>query len=112
MKPPVVGSVVAEQAFHQCGLAGAVFAEQAVNAAGRDFQRNFGQGMKTAEMLADADCLDTDGVGHGVMVVPARKLVAVADGAEHAALHLDHVQRGRVVGGIGGAEASASSRHS
>ena len=30
---------------------------------------------------------------------------AVADGAKHAALHLDHVQRRRVVAGIGGAAA-------
>ena len=58
-----VGAVVAQQAFYQCRFAGAVFTEQAVHAAGGDLQRDVGQGVKGAEMLADADRLDTDGLG-------------------------------------------------
>ena len=72
----LVGSIITEQAFHQCGFAGAVFAEQAVHGAGRDFQRHVRQRVKAAEMLADADRLDADRLGSNqwLMAIRARKV--------------------------------------
>ena len=61
----LVGSVVAEQTFHQCRLAGAVFAEETVYGAGGDLEGDAGEGMEAAEVLADVDGLDADGVGSG-----------------------------------------------
>ena len=60
-----VGPVVAEQAFHQGGLAGAVLTEQAMHRTGADGHADIVQGGETAEAFAYAERLDADGLRHG-----------------------------------------------
>ena len=60
----LVRAVIAHQAFHQCGLAGPVLAEQAVHGAGAHPHVDAGQGGKRAEAFADAHGFHP-GRGHG-----------------------------------------------
>ena len=104
----LVRPVVAHDAFDERALAGAVLAQQRMEGAGRDLHRHVVERGELAEALGHADRFEPRAPGadgSAVMRSPATKSVGIGDGAEHAALHLDHLDGVVVVALVGRAAA-------
>ena len=102
-----VGQVVAHDAFDQRRLAGAVLAEERVERPGLDLQRDLIERDELAEALGHVDRFDAECCGRGRLAheIASMSFVEVGDGAEHAALHLDHLDGVVVVALVGRAAA-------
>ena len=107
---PRVGVVEAHDAFDQRRLAGAVLAEQRVERAGLDLDRHVVERDEAARRSWSCRRLRATGARSGCVAGDRcrrrswQRLEEALRGrhrAEHAALHLDHVERGEMVLDLG-----------
>ena len=107
---PSVGVVIAHDAFDERALAGAVLAEQRVERARPHLESNIVERDEVAEALGHGDGFDAERATRQRRFADDHDRASISAGrrrdrAEHAALHLDHLERVVVVALVGRAAA-------